>query len=134
MTRTATRRGLTGGAALLLLALGGAQQASVLSRTSPGLWEVSGVPGRERPARMCIADLERLTRFEHRAASCTITLLRDRMDEAEVQYSCSGRGFGRTTLKLLTPRSLRVETQGISGGAPFHYVLQARRIGACPGH
>jgi hypothetical protein len=26
---------------------------------------------------------------------------------------------------------LRISTQGISGGLPFNYVLQARRIGDC---
>jgi len=32
----------------------------------------------------------------------------------------------------VTPRSLRLDTQGISDGLPFHYVAQARRVGDCP--
>jgi hypothetical protein len=32
---------------------------------------------------------------------------------------------------VLTPRSLRIATQGISGGLPFNYVLQARRVDDC---
>jgi hypothetical protein len=32
---------------------------------------------------------------------------------------------------LITPRSIRIETQGISGDLPFNYVLQARRVGDC---
>ena len=32
---------------------------------------------------------------------------------------------------MLTPRSLRIETQGISDSLPFNYVLQARRVGDC---
>jgi hypothetical protein len=33
---------------------------------------------------------------------------------------------------VLTPRTLRVATQGIAAGAPFNYVLHARRTGNCP--
>ena len=43
-----------------------------------------------------------------------------------------GGGFGRTKMTVLTPRSMRVETQGISNNAPFNYVLQVRRLGDCP--
>jgi hypothetical protein len=32
---------------------------------------------------------------------------------------------------LITPRSLRIDTQGISGGYPFHYQIHARRVGNC---
>ena len=49
-----------------------------------------------------------------------------------VAYRCTGRDFGRSKLTVLTPRSLRIETQGISDGLPFNYVLQARRVGGCP--
>ena len=49
-----------------------------------------------------------------------------------IQYSCPGGGFGRSTLTMITPRSLRIETQGISDNLPFNYVLQARRVGDCP--
>jgi hypothetical protein len=34
-------------------------------------------------------------------------------------------------MTVITPRSIRIETQGISGDLPFNYVLQARRIGEC---
>jgi len=33
---------------------------------------------------------------------------------------------------LITPRSIRIETQGISDNLPFNYVIQARRVGDCP--
>jgi hypothetical protein len=58
-------------------------------------------------------------------------VIRDQPTVSEVHYTCSGGGFGQTTIGLLTPRSLRIETQGISKNAPFHYVLQARRMGDC---
>jgi hypothetical protein len=48
-----------------------------------------------------------------------------------VQYTCGAAGFGRTQIDVLTPRSLRISTQGISDGLPFNYVMQARRMGDC---
>jgi hypothetical protein len=50
---------------------------------------------------------------------------------AVIQYSCGAAGFGRSELHLVTPRSLKVSTQGISDNLPFNYVLQARRVGEC---
>jgi len=48
-----------------------------------------------------------------------------------IHYSCPGNEFGRSTMTVITPRSLRIETQGISDNLPFAYVLQARRVGEC---
>ena len=51
-----------------------------------------------------------------------------------IDYTCANGGFGRSKLTLLTPRSLRIETQGISANYPFNYVIQARRVGNCTAH
>jgi hypothetical protein len=34
-------------------------------------------------------------------------------------------------MTLLTPRTIRIATQGISAGGPFNYVVHARRAGNC---
>jgi hypothetical protein len=73
-----------------------------------------------------------LARFEHRSNSCSAKLLRDAGSSTEIDYSCGGAGFGHSQVDVITPRSLRISTQGISGGLPFNYVLQARRIDDCP--
>jgi hypothetical protein len=108
-----------------------ASRPALLGQTRGGLWEVSRLPSRGMARRMCIADPALLARFEHRNRSCTQTVIRDDASQAEVHYSCQGGAFGQTSLSLLTPRSLRIETQGISGDSPFHYVLHARRVGEC---
>jgi hypothetical protein len=72
-----------------------------------------------------------LAQYEHLRANCERDIIRDQQSRAEIHYTCSGGAFGQTTVQLLTPRSLRIETQGISDNAPFHYVLQARRLGNC---
>jgi hypothetical protein len=115
----------------LLLLLGAATRPGILGQTSGGLWEVSGAPGSSEPKRLCIADPGLLAQFEHRTATCTRVVIREQGTSAEVHYTCPGGGFGQTTMTLLTPRSLRIHTQGISGAAPFNYLLQARRLGTC---
>jgi hypothetical protein len=105
---------------------------SALSQAQGGLWEVSR-PG-SPPVRLCIANPQALAQFEHRRASCSRTVIRESGLSARIHYTCGGRGFGESSLTLVTPRSLRVETQGITGDGPFNYVFQARRVGDCPRH
>jgi hypothetical protein len=117
------------GAALLL---GAATRPAALAQAAPGLWEVTGVPAMKAPIRQCFGDLLALAQFEHRNESCSRRVIRDAATSTTVEYNCPGGGFGRSEIGLITPRSLRIETQGISDGLPFHYVIQARRMGDCP--
>jgi hypothetical protein len=102
-----------------------------LAQTQPGLWEISGAPGTRLPIRQCVSDMAALARFEHRARSCTANVVSDDGTSAAIDYSCGGAGFGHSQIDVLTPRSLRISTQGISDGLPFNYVLQARRVDDC---
>ena len=121
-----------GGAAVMLLAA--AARPSALAETSPGLWELSGLPNAGTAYRQCVADTAALARVEHRGNNCTQVVIRDAATWTEIHYTCSNGGFGRTKLTVLTPRSLRIETQGISANYPFNYTIQARRIGNCSAH
>lgn len=120
------------GATGLLVMLAAAATPSALARTEGGLWEIarSGAP----PVRQCVASPAALAQFEHRNATCTRVVIRDSGSSATIHYTCPGGGFGHSNLTVLTPRSMRIETQGISANAPFKYVLQARRVGNCAGH
>lgn len=109
-----------------------AQQPPGLAQAQPGLWEVSGVPGSVAPLRQCVADVASLARFEHRSKSCSARILKSAGTHTAIEYSCGGAGFGHSEIEMITPRSLRISTQGISGGLPFNYVLQARRVDDCP--
>jgi hypothetical protein len=106
---------------------------AALAGATPGLWEIAGLPGAKAPAKECVAELATLVQYEHRKANCSSRVLSDRGNSAVISYECRGGGFGRSAITAITPRSLRIETQGISDGLPFNYVLQARRIGECPG-
>ena len=108
------------------------QPSSGLAMAQPGLWEISGAPGAKAPVRQCLADVATLARFEHRSTNCTAKVLKNAGTRTSIEYSCGANGFGHSEIELITPRSLRISTQGISDGLPFNYVLQARRIDDCP--
>ena len=82
--------------------------------------------------RLCVADVPSLARFEHRGKACTARVLKRAGSLTAFEYSCGAAGFGSSNVEALTPRSLRISTQGISSGLPFNYVLQARRVADCP--
>jgi hypothetical protein len=114
------------------LALSAAGQPSALSQIRPGLWEISGAPGNSAPVRQCVGDIASLARFEHRSKACSAKVLKDDGGSVAIEYSCGAAGFGHSRIDVITPRSLRISTQGISDGLPFNYVLQARRVDDCP--
>jgi hypothetical protein len=114
------------------LGLGVTLHAAGLSQAMAGLWELSGVPGAKAPVRQCYGDIALLAQYEHRSNACARNVISENGTSAVIAYSCGNAGFGRSKIDIITPRSLRVETQGISGGLPFAYVLQARRVGDCP--
>jgi hypothetical protein len=114
------------------LALMAAQQPAALAQTQAGLWEISGVPGATAPIRQCVGNVASLAEFEHRGKPCKLSITTDGPTSAVFEYSCGPAGFGHSQVDVITPRSLRINTQGISNQLPFSYVLQARRVGDCP--
>ena len=115
------------------LALMGAQPVSPLAQTQPGLWEIDGLPGAKTPIKQCLADVASLVQFEHRGKSCKAKVVSTTGSSTVIEYQCAPAvGFGRSEIDVITPRSLRIETQGISEQLPFRYVIQARRVGDCP--
>lgn len=122
---------------LLLAAVPAAATALVAASLPPalkggGLWDVSLTASGAGGERQCLADAAILTQWEHRRGQCTRVVLSGTADRAQVHYTCAGGEFGTSRVTVLTPRSVRIETQGISAGLPFHYTLHARRAGDCP--
>ena len=104
----------------------------MFNQTQGGLWQVDRTGA--KPVRICVPSTAALALFEHRNASCSRNVIRDSGSIATIRYTCAGGDFGQSDFTLLTPRSLRIATQGISANAPFNYVLQAHRVGDCPAH
>jgi len=104
---------------------------SALANIAGGLWEISGAPGTHAPVRQCVGNVLALTQYEHRGRNCSRSVISDNGTSAKINYKCGTAGFGESEVEVITPRSLRISTQGISDQLPFNYVLQARRVGEC---
>jgi hypothetical protein len=113
--------------------LGAAAPPAMLVQVGGGLWEVSRSANGSNPVRICAPDPVRLAQFEHRGSSCTRIIVSQDREEAVIHYTCARGGFGQTRMTMITPRSLRLDTQGISNDLPFAYVLHARLVGSCNG-
>jgi len=102
-----------------------------LGRLEPGAWEL-----RERGAggavqRMCIGDPQQLLQPRHPGQMCRRFVLEDQADHVSVTYDCAQSGRGRTALRVETARLVQIDSQGVSGGAPFAMMIEGRRVGAC---
>jgi hypothetical protein len=112
------------------MALGAATLPLVIAE-SGGLWEVSHSATGASAEKSCVPQAAVLAQWEHRRAQCTRVVISATATDAVIHYTCPGGGFGHSQVHVITPRSLRIQTQGISDGYPFNYVLHARRIGNC---
>lgn len=108
-----------------------APQLAALTHIETGQWQLKE-PGATAIARsLCVTDPDVLLQLGHSGAQCSRFVIADTPDTATVHYTCPGAGHGRTTISMETPRLLRIQTQGIAGGAPFDLDYEGRRIGAC---
>ena len=135
------------GLLLLLLMSGAAQLAAAPLSSSPapsmpmsltalaqletGLWQLD-VKGRA-PRQLCLSDPMTLVQIEHDQPGCSRFVIANDPKSATLHYSCQRAGWGRTTVRVETPRAATIHTQGIARNAPFDYAVQAKRIGGCGG-
>ena len=129
--RSVVRIGLAGLMTVAAALIVAAASPRALMPAMGGLWEVGQRADGHDAQRICVASPVMLAQYEHRQSRCTRTTVSDRGTETLISYTCADGGFGQSKITLLTPRTLRIETQGISGNLPFHYKLHARRIGDC---
>lgn len=100
-----------------------------LAMLQQGLWQLRG---EGEPTRtICVADPYALIQLRHKATACARLVIANQKSTATVHYSCPGAGWGRTTLRVETPRLATIDTQGIADNAPFAFKAEARRIGSC---
>jgi hypothetical protein len=115
---------------LLLAPALGAGPAAMLGKLERGQWLVKpyekGAPARS----LCVSDPKALLQLEH-GGGCSQEVLTADGNRAVVEYSCGGRGFGHSSIRLQTPRSATIDTQGMIDGRPFAYRAVARRSGPC---
>jgi hypothetical protein len=121
-------------AALASLLLLGAAPPRALAGVEPGLWEVSRSATGRDPRRVCLRDMAELASAGHPGERCARTVLADRPGQLLLDLSCPRGEFARSRISVTTPRSIKLESQGIHAGAPFAMTLYARRVGPCRGN
>ena len=102
----------------------------MLDQLAPGSWELrdrSGVV----TERLCVPSGRRLVQLRHPGPLCETYVVQDQPNEVVVQYTCRGRGSGRTHIRRETNRLVQMDGTGIADGLPFDFAFEARRVGDC---
>ena len=102
----------------------------MLSKLDRGLWEVTTRGGRSVRS-ICVRDGSELVQLRHRGAACNRFVVEDGANEITVQYTCRGDGYGRTHIRRETNALAQIDSQGIEGGRPFQFAVEARHVGSC---
>jgi hypothetical protein len=106
---------------------------AMLDQLESGRWELRSRDARGPGEQICLRDGRRLIQLRHPAALCDRLIVSDDPGEVVVQYTCRGRGYGRTHIRRETGRLVQIETQGIVDGLPFDFAAEGRRVGECSG-
>lgn len=106
-------------------------ELAALGQLQHGRWMLRAVDGDTPPRAICLGDATALLRLEHAGPGCKQSVVSSDSRSATVHYACDGRGFSQTTLKVETPRSARIDTQGFVNNHPFSYRIEATRTGPC---
>ena len=123
---------LTAACALAAPAYGGGPSLAMLDQLEAGRWELRDRDG-AAPQRICLPNGRRLIQLRHSGLACDSFIVKDSPSEVVVQYTCQGRGYGRTQIRRETNRLVQVQSQGIVDGLPFEFSVEARRVGECSG-
>ena len=112
-------------------AVGQRQGLAMLNQLESGHWELRDRDSRASVEQLCLHDGRRLIQLRHPASQCEQLIVADSPSEVTVQYTCRGRGYGRTHIRRETGRLVQIESQGIVDGLPFDFTAEGRRVGAC---
>jgi hypothetical protein len=119
--------------AAALPAWSGAAAPSLLRGIERGSWELRYRDGSHAAERVCVSEAARLVQLRHPAQPCSGLVVAEAGDDVTVQYTCPGRGYGRTRIRREAPGLLQLESQGIAERTPFEFAAEARLKGPCSG-
>lgn len=114
-------------------AMGAGPSLAMLDQLSPGRWEVRFREAGLQPQRLCVANGHGLIQLRHPGAACERFVVEGGPGQVVVQYTCKGRGYGRTRIRKESAQLVQIDSQGIAGGLPFEFSAEARRVGDCNG-
>lgn len=125
---------LSAAGAILSLAAAAPAQAPGLAALAPverGQWQLTGQGTTHGSRTLCVADPAALLQLRHSGTQCSRFVIENGAAVATVHYTCPGAGHGRTTVRVETPRLVRLDTQGVADGTPFALSYEGRRTGEC---
>jgi hypothetical protein len=108
-----------------------ARQLPALSVLQSGLWEIRETGNGAPPRSICVADARALMQVQHHNLPCSRLVIDNHPRSATVHYTCPAGDFGRTTIRVESPRAAVIDTQGIDDNRPFAYRAEIRRRGSC---
>lgn len=102
----------------------------VLSHIHAGKWELRS---RDSGAvqQLCLGERRNAVQLHHQDLACKWVVLEDGPASLTVQYTCRGRGYGRTHIRRESAQLIQLETQGIADGVPFDERVEGRLAGEC---
>lgn len=103
---------------------------AMLAKLDRGLWELRYRPD-NRIERVCIRDGADFIQLRHRNDNCSRFVVEDTADRVTVQYTCRGRGYGRTFIRRENAALAQIQSQGLVNGQPFDISAEARWTGRC---
>lgn len=122
---------LGGGAAALLLCGAANAPIQAFGRIQPGEWQLRPLDSSAPAQRLCVDNAYELIQLRHPGAACSRFVLANEPQTATVHYTCTGAGYGRTTIRVETPQLVRIDSQGLANQSPFQVALEGRRLGKC---
>jgi hypothetical protein len=105
----------------------------MLDQLQAGLWELHLREAGTPVERICLRDGRRLIQLRHPQQQCERVVVSDQPSDVTIQYTCPGRGYGRTHIHRVAGDVVEIEAQGIASGLPFNFVAEGRRTADCGG-
>lgn len=118
------------GAVLVMPAAAQAPELAMLGGLRSGAWDIR-IRGEDGSQRVCMRTGQELIQVRHRGERCNRIVVEDAASAVTVQYSCPGKGYGRTTIRKETGQLVQIDSQGIENGQHFNFNAEARRAGSC---
>jgi len=81
--------------------------------------------------RVCLRDARDFIQLRHPQTDCSRFVVEAKPDEVDVQYTCRGHGYGRTSIRRESKTLVQIQSRGLVDGAPFAIDAEGRYIGAC---
>ncbi len=106
-------------------------QLAMLDQLDAGRWVMRPREVGSAAQALCVPNGRRLIQLRHQDSTCDRVVVQDSPNEVTVQYTCRGKGYGRTHIRKETNRLVQIDSQGIADGLPFDFTAEARRVGDC---